>query len=79
VDRICFPDRREAVHGGCGKNFLFFTLRKTNIDPLAGRDYLTWGASFSASPVKRGSRNNKLGAPLPARDENEEPHCDENR
>src|SRR5258708_1527271 len=24
-----FPDRRESVHGGCGKNVLFFTLRKT--------------------------------------------------
>jgi hypothetical protein len=23
-----FPDRRESVHGGCGKNILFFTLRK---------------------------------------------------
>jgi hypothetical protein len=23
-----FPDRRESIHGGCGKNVLFFTLRK---------------------------------------------------
>jgi hypothetical protein len=27
-----FPDRRESVHGGCGKNFLFFTLRETRTD-----------------------------------------------
>lgn len=26
------PDRRESVHGGCGKNILFFTLRKTPPD-----------------------------------------------
>jgi hypothetical protein len=23
-----FPDRRESIPGGCGKNILFFTLRK---------------------------------------------------
>jgi hypothetical protein len=32
------PDRREAIRGGCGKNLLFFTLRKTNIDPLRVRN-----------------------------------------
>jgi len=26
-----FPDRRESIHGGCGKNVLFFTLRKTPV------------------------------------------------
>jgi hypothetical protein len=26
-----FPDRRESFHGGCGKNILFFTLRKIPI------------------------------------------------
>jgi hypothetical protein len=26
-------DRREPVHGVCGKNFLFFTLRSTCLDP----------------------------------------------
>src|ERR1700761_2960907 len=30
VDRICFPDRREAIHGGFGRNFHVRTLRKTN-------------------------------------------------
>jgi hypothetical protein len=23
-----FPDRRKSIPGGCGKNILFFTLRK---------------------------------------------------
>jgi hypothetical protein len=36
-ERICFPGRRESVRGGFGKNFLFFTPRKTNIAPLAVR------------------------------------------
>ena len=37
VNRICFPDHRKSVPGGCGKNVLFLTLRKTNIDPLLVR------------------------------------------
>jgi hypothetical protein len=28
-----FPDRRESVLGGCGKNILFFTLRKIPLRP----------------------------------------------
>ena len=28
-----FPDRRKSVHGGCGKNVLFFTLREMPTQP----------------------------------------------
>jgi hypothetical protein len=28
-----FPDRRESIPGGCGKNILFFTLRKIPVQP----------------------------------------------
>jgi hypothetical protein len=30
----CGPGRREAIHGGCGKNFLFFTPRPASSRPL---------------------------------------------
>jgi hypothetical protein len=50
VDRICFPDRGESVHGRCGKNFLRFcnpaALRKPVI-------CLSWQIPFDVyvSPV----------------------------
>ena len=37
VDRICSPDRRKSILGGSERNFLFRTVRKTNIAPLLGR------------------------------------------
>jgi hypothetical protein len=37
VDRICFPGRREAIHGGFGQIFLICTPRKTNVDPFVVR------------------------------------------
>jgi hypothetical protein len=58
VVRICFPGRGESVHGRCGKNFLFLTPRKTNLDPQVGvhgkrcaRDSLVGGAM--AMPMRR--------------------------
>jgi hypothetical protein len=37
VERVCFPDRRKSILGGSERNFLFRTVRKTNIAPLAVR------------------------------------------
>jgi hypothetical protein len=30
VKGLPYPDRREAIPGGCGKNVVFFTLRNTS-------------------------------------------------
>ena len=63
VDRICFPDHRKSIPGGCDKNVLFLTLWKTNIDPLVVRTV----CGGSVNPIQPAQYEKKQGPEGPCK------------